>query len=224
MKIAVFDLDMTISDGYSGADISAEFEKANLIKPGFIAGQAKIREDYFSGKIDYNDVVSPLNKLIEETYKGADFVEIRKFIKEEYQPEKKIYEWVPDLFDYLHKKDYLIAIVSGSFDFYVEALQDILDFDTFYASSYEVEGGLFTGKNNFFVNDVVKATYVKQIANGNFTIVVGDSKGDEDMMKVANKAFYLLDKNSRNLSEKPDLEHVEVVTHDDIMQKISAAV
>jgi phosphoserine phosphatase len=129
---------------------------------------------------------------------------------------------VPPLFAELHKRDYLITIVSASLEFYLDILQNDLDFDTFYASQLEVINGKFTGECKLAVTDKTKSLYIKSIKKNNSLIVVGDSQGDVPMLELADKGFYLLHKSGSNIDEKPDLANVEIVTHENVVEKILA--
>jgi HAD superfamily phosphoserine phosphatase-like hydrolase len=220
MKIAIFDLDGTLSKGASGAELSRSLEKAKVIKPGFIKAHDKIKEEFEAKRIGYNDIYQPFLDAVKVSYAGVDFTEVYKFTKETYQPITYIYDWVAPLFEDLHKKDYLISIVSATFDFYVELLQDELDFDTFYASSLELVGGVFTGDAKRPVIDSTKATYIKQLKDGNELLIVGDSKGDVPMLELADRGFYILHESGSNHADKPDFAHVEAVTRDEVAKRI----
>lgn len=223
MKIAIFDLDGTISDGISGADLSIELEKKGILKPGFMAAHQKIADDFINKRIGYNDIYQPWVDALRLSYSDVEFTPVYKYAKEEFVPKRFIYDWVEPLFTELHKRDFLISIVSATLDFYIEILQDDLDFDTFYGTSLEVKEGKFTGEITNHITSQAKANYIKQINKGNDVLIVGDSKGDEDMLALADKGFYLLHKNKGNIEDKPNFSNVVEATHENIADLVLSA-
>jgi len=191
MKYAVFDYDETLSKGMFFPDLLKNAEKSGIIKKGYSANYDKLWKKYEAEKITYEKFVMDSTSFTLEHLTGVEEIKLIKNFSESGLIKKRIFPWVEELFDILHKKDYLIIIVSATPCEVIEIAQESIDFDTFFATQLEVKKGKYTGKLKKLVNNHEKAKFVKSfIQNDDHTIGMGDSEGDVEMLKLLDNPFF----------------------------------
>jgi len=178
IKLVCFDVDETLVDGTSwlilteGLGCSSEdilniFNQAREGKTSFIEGERILTKMYQ----DTNNATKPFIKNLFESINV--------------KPEAK------DLISYLKEKGYLIYLISGAIDMYVESIAKKLNVDGFRAnSSLEFDNSGVLQRINYRENQgEVKVGQLQDIINKlgievNQVIFVGDSENDIEVFKA----------------------------------------
>lgn len=219
MKAIITDYDHTLSDKFMTVEFLHLLEDLEITNPGYKQDYAKLRKLYRSGEIKYNDFVERDMNLIRKYLKGVKHTDVLRVIREDFEPEKNLFDWSKEVRKLFNKDEWMFIVVSSTMDSCLESMQESLGFDTYLASSYETKGTLYTGEFSCEVKSEQKGQYVAAL-KGAFdkTIVVGDAPGDFGMMKFADKAFLFEPKES-TLEQVGDLKF-DVVNRENVLEKL----
>ena len=219
MNAIITDYDYTLSDKFMTVELLHLLEDLKITNPGYKKDYADLVSSYRSNEIKYNDFVSKDMEFIKKYLKGVKYTEILKVLREDFKPEENLFDWSKKIREVFAKDDWMFVIVSSTMGVCLENVQDILDFDTYLASSYEIKNNVFTGEFSCKVASEEKGQYVAGLKGSfNKTIVIGDAPGDFEMMKFADKAFLFEPKES-TLEQVGDLKF-DVVDRDSIIGKL----
>ncbi len=219
MKAIITDYDHTLSDKFMTVEFFHLLEDLKITNPGYKKEYARLRDRYKSEEIKYNDFVEKDMDLIKKYLKGVKHTDVLKVIREDFDPEKNLFDWSRQIRDLFNKDEWMFIVVSSTMDACLESMQEHLGFDTYLASSYETKGTLYTGEFSCEVKSEQKGQYVAAL-KGAFekTIVVGDAPGDFGMMKFADKAF-LFEPRESTLEQVENLEF-EIVDRKNVIEKL----
>lgn len=108
-------------------------------------------------------------------------------------------------------------------DLLLESVQDILEFDSYYCSTYEIKDKKFTGEFKCQVKSEEKGKYVKMLSKDlDYLVVVGDAPGDFEMMKYANSA-YLFEPDQYTINKLDDME-CKIIDRDNALKTLQKEV
>lgn len=219
MNAIITDYDYTLSDKFMTVEFLHLLEKLEITKPGYAKEYAQLKKKYVSGDLKYNDFVDRDMYFIRKYLKGVKYTDVLKTLREEFEPEKNLFDWSKEIRKHFPKDEWMFIIVSSTMGFCLEEVQEYLDFDTYLASSYEVKNTVFTGEFNCQVKSEQKGQYVAGL-KGSFqkTVVVGDAPGDFEMMKFADHAFLFEPKES-TLEQVKDLKF-SLVDRNNVIDKL----
>ena len=82
MKLALFDIDQTIYDGYSGSAIFSFLEGKNFGEKGLSVWNTELERRYFRGEISYNDIAFWVIEKLVKQFKGSTKAEVFKLMEE----------------------------------------------------------------------------------------------------------------------------------------------
>jgi len=173
-KLVVFDLDGTLID----KEIIDEIAKfAN------VEDEVKcLTKDAMEGKIEFKKAIRERVNL----FKGMDVKILEDMAKElEFTPEAK------ELIYRLKELNYKLAIISGAFTIFTDALKEKYPVDYVYGNKLEIKDGKLTGNLEGRIIDAYgKARIMKDIAKKegisvSDVIAVGDGANDRIMIKKA---------------------------------------
>ncbi len=219
MNAIITDYDHTLSDKFMTVELLHLLEDLKVTSPGYKKGFSNLIDSYKRDEIGYNEFVSKDMEFIKKYVKGVEYTKLLKVLREDFEPEKNLFSWSKKIRETFNKDEWMFVIVSSTMGVCLENVQDILDFDTYLASSYEVKNGVFTGEFSCQVESEQKGQYVAGLKGSfNKTIVVGDAPGDFKMMKFADKAFLFEPKES-TLKQAGDLKF-EVVDRENVLDKL----
>lgn len=219
MNAIITDYDHTLSDKFMTVEFLHLLEDLGVTNPGYKKEYANLGKLYRSGEIKYNDFVDRDMDLIRKYLKGVKHTDVLRVIREDFEPEKNLFDWSKKIREVFNKDEWMFIVVSSTMGACLESVQEHLDFDTYLASSYETKGTLYTGEFSCEVKSEQKGQYVAAL-KGAFekTIVVGDAPGDFGMMKFADKAFLFEPKES-TLEQVGNLKF-EVVDRKNVLEKL----
>jgi phosphoserine phosphatase len=208
MNAIITDYDYTLSDKFMTVELLSLLEKLKITIPGYKKEYTNLKKLYDSGEMQYNDFVDGDMHFIKKYLKGVKYTDLLKVLREDFEPEKNIFGWAKEIRNVFNEDNWMFIIVSSTMGTCLEGVQDVLNFDTYLASSYEIKNQKFTGEFSCQVKSEQKGQYVAALKNSfEKTIVVGDAPGDFGMMKFADKAFLFEPKESTlKITEDLDFE------------------
>ncbi len=173
-KMVVFDLDGTLID----KEIIDEIAKITGVEEKV----KKITKDAMEGKIEFKEALKERVKL----FKGIKVDILKKMAKDiTFTPEAK------ELIYRLKELNYKIAIISGAFTIFTDALKEKYPIDYVYGNKLEVKNGVLTGNVEGRIIDAYeKAKIMEEIAKKEGisvkdVVAVGDGANDRIMIKKA---------------------------------------
>jgi phosphoserine phosphatase len=192
-KIAFFDFDNTIYDGYTYQDF-IDFASENILKDDKFQVKAK---NILKNTTDYNKIVVGIAEVVSEIITGwqyEKFVESCRIACNR----KKMLDWVIPVTNFLTSEGFKNILVTASFE---EMLVDsllALKIDKTFCSYFEKVDDIYTGKIELLLNDGKKADAIKgMVSSGDtFSIAFGDSMGDAPMLDAVNMAFLVRSNNN----------------------------
>ncbi len=219
MKAIITDYDYTLSDKFMTVELLLLLEKLKIIKSGYAKEYQELRQGYVDKSVKYNDFVKNDMNFIRKYLKGVAYSDVRKVIQQELKPEKNLLNWSKEIRKIFKKDEWLFIVISSTMGDCLEKVQELLDFDTYLASRYEIKDRAFTGEFSCQIKKEEKADYVRKIKPSfEKIIVVGDAPGDFGMMEHADKAF-LFEPDENTLSELKN-SSFEIVNRENVLQKL----
>ncbi len=192
MNLAIFDYDNTLSKGYSKYELGFALEDAGMIQKGFKQEVEELESNYLSGQFNYNEKFLKDKVIFKKYFTGLKRTELIRFIKDDFDLEGLLFDWSKDLISELHKRDFIVVVISGCWDFIIEEAQEILDFDTFYASEFIVKENILTNDFQQIITHEMKNDISKKLLNNvDISIGLGDSISDFEILEKATFPFLI---------------------------------
>ncbi|GEM_PF-4264686 len=185
-KIAFFDFDNTIYDGYSYQDF-IDFTSKNILKNNKF--QCKTYS-ILKNTSDYNKIVIGIANIIGEIIKGWKHEKFIECCKKSCN-RSKILDWVIPVTEYLTLNDFQIYLVTASFEeMLIDSLQ-LIHVDKAFCSYFEKIDGIYDGKIKLLLTNDKKIEAINNVIsfNNTFSLAFGDSIGDLSMLDSVNMAF-----------------------------------
>lgn len=173
-KLIVFDMDSTL--------IQCEVVDELARKNNCYETVAAITESAMKGEIDFEESLRRRVSLL----KGLSLAAIEELA--ENLPYTKS---VAELFDYLNKKNYKTAILSGGFSHFAKVIQTRFSIDYIFSNELEMDTDQLTGRlRGELIDAEKKAFYLQKIADEeripmSRSVAVGDGSNDILMLKKA---------------------------------------
>lgn len=219
MKIAIFDYDNTLSSGYTRYELGYAMEDAGLVKKGLRQEILQLESDHENGKIDYNRKFADDKKIFSKYYKGLKAVEVARFFRDEIKWKEMIFPWAYELLDLLKSKDYFTVLISGSWEFILNEIQEELDIDTYFGTEIEVVEGLFTENYKFIMtNDEKRKVTRSLLREAERSIGLGDSIADLAILEQVNYPFIY--QPSREAEEAVKGTNILIVNQSNVISEI----
>lgn len=194
-KIALFDIDKTIYDGYIVFPLAEYFLKHNTINQDCVE---KLYDDlglYRAGKVNYENTVDNLNNNLAEGLKGIPLSLALKQVKAFLVKEKErsmFFSYTESTIRMLQKKRYDVYFVTGEPQFVGLATSKLFKVSGFISSEYETQKDILTGKiKKSLAYRKAKLKSVKDLLKGHVleeSFAFGDSEGDAEMLNFVNHA------------------------------------
>jgi phosphoserine phosphatase len=190
MDIALLDFDNTLFEGFSRYELGYLMEEHDLIEKGFTKKVKKLQTEYEDGQISYNQKFADDKEIFSHYYSGIKRTDIIEFMRNEFDWDKFLYPNSKRLIRVLKEHRYLTVIISGCWDFILEEAQQMLDFDTFFSSSFMISGGKLTEDFNTVLDYKNKRFFSKKIIeDADNTIGLGDSVADFEFLNIVDHSF-----------------------------------
>lgn len=173
-RLIVFDMDSTLIQ----AEVIDELAKANN------AGEevSEITERAMNGELNFDQSLKErVSKL-----KGLDVSKMQNILEE-----LPLTPGVEEFITKVKSHDYKIAIISGGFSFFANALKEKLGLDYAFSNELEIEGNKLTGKvKGTIINAEQKALLVDLISQQEKitleqVVAIGDGANDLQMLSKA---------------------------------------
>ncbi len=222
MKAIITDYDYTLSDKFLTVEFLHLLEEKGVIQ-GYKKEYKGLIDSYRKGEVSYNDFVATDMDFIKKYLKGVEYTKIIETIREDFNPEKNIFNWSKQIRDTFKQDEWLFIVISSTMDLLLESVQDILEFDSYYCSTYEIKDKKFTGEFKCQVKSEEKGKYVKMLSKDlDYLVVVGDAPGDFEMMKYANSA-YLFEPDQYTINKLDDME-CKIIDRDNALKTLQKEV
>ena len=191
-KIAFFDFDNTIYNGYTYQDF-IDYTAETIIKTNKFQNKTKHILQITS---NYNDIVSGIAEVVGEIIKGWSHKEFEEYCRISCN-RRKILDWVIPVTDFLKSINFENIIVTASFEEMVADSLEVLQIDKTYCSLFDLVNQKYSGKIKLLLNDHKKVKVIKsEISNKDtFSIAFGDSVGDIPMLDAVDLAFLVRSNN-----------------------------
>lgn len=186
-KIALFDIDNTIYDGFSIIGLT-EYQ----VKKGLVSHEAQkklelIHKAYKKGKLDYETATTQVLHVWTENLQGQRLEDLVKNAKEFFEKNRK--NFFPYSFPVIAKLlgNYDVYFVTGEPQFVGLAVQKIFRATGFLSSIVEIKDGILTGKvEKELTKSKNKNLEVRRLMDRyskDKSIALGDSEGDIGMLE-----------------------------------------
>ena len=191
-KIALFDIDKTIYNGYLVFPLAEYFLKMNIINRNIVDSLYDDLHLYQSKQVDYETSVENFNMHLAYGLKDHSSVSIlgttSAFLRTK---EGSNFFPFAEPFIELLKKTYDIYLITGEMQFVGKAVADYFSVHGYISTEMEVENAVFTGN---IIKSLAKKEGKRDAIEDLFcahpykdSLAFGDSEGDIDMLnKVAN--------------------------------------
>ena len=222
-KVAFFDLDMTVYAGFSMAD----FFFKNIIPFGRATQEQAIQAQnlmhkFTQGELSYKDVTIQSVQLSAEILQHTTVAEVKRW-QENFFTTDKFFPYVEPLFKYLKDNKFTIYIVSGSIEPIVSVNAHLLGVTGLY-SELEIKNGQYSGRILSILNYTTKEEAIAEIFESLegkiFSIAVGDSSGDMDMLQKVTHGF-LFEPREAGLKQQALEAGVTIVDSGSIIESIT---
>jgi HAD superfamily phosphoserine phosphatase-like hydrolase len=221
MKLTILDFDNTLSEGFSRYELGYAMEEIGMIKHGLKAEIEELQLQYEEGQISYNTKFDDDKKIFSKYYEGVSKLETERFLRDEFDLESKIFPWSKDLIAKMREEDYLVVVISGCWDFVIEYAQELLEFDSFFATSFKIETGLFTNEYTRIIDHKKKEVYSKQLlTEATKSIGIGDSAADLEYLKLVDHGFLIDPK--QDAIDQITTSSIKITNSDNIVQLVEA--
>ena len=209
-KIICFDIDGTLIKGNSWL-LLTEGMGCSVVK------HAELYQDTVSGKITFEESERELVGIWRDSGNAT-----RKKLKQIYD-KVEVRKGVKELFDFLRDKGFLIYLVSGSNEFFVEGIASRLKPDGYYSNAeitFDSEGVIDRINQRINEQAQVKVEQVTEIAKKNGVSIediyfVGDGENDIDIFIATGKGLsvhssneYLKEIAYKNLETLDDIKRL----------------
>lgn len=219
MKIALFDYDNTLSSGYTRYELGYAMEDAGLVKKGLKEQILELESNHQNGKIDYNKKFTDDKKIFSKYYKGLKAVEVARFFRDEIKWKEMVFPWAYELIDRLKSNGYFTVLISGSWDFILNEIQEELDIDTYFGTEIEVVEGLFTENYKFIMTNEEKRKVARSLLReAEKSIGLGDSIADLAILEQVKYPFIY--EPSREAEEAVKGTNIIIVNQSNVLSEI----
>jgi HAD superfamily hydrolase (TIGR01490 family) len=189
-RLAVFDIDGTIFRSSLVIVLINALVKAKIFPK---VAKQEIAKEYLAWQNrqgTYEAYIDRVVKIYLKHITGQPFNKVKKVAENVIKYQKdRTYRYTRDLIKKLKKQNYLLAAISGSPSYIVEAYAKTIGFDVFFGTELEISQGKFTGKIKNVDSAYKKAKIVKNLAkkyqiNLKNSIAIGDTDGDIAMLSL----------------------------------------
>jgi len=189
-KLAVFDIDGTIFRWTFIAELMQELTRKGIFPKKVIKQTEKVYFDWKDRHGTWDDYISTVVSVTNSALKGVSEKETDEAIKEIILHKKdNLYVFTRDLIKKLKQKNYFLLAISASPEKIVSEFINILGFDKYFGTVYEIRDGKYTGRE---LNEIV---FNKHEILGNFlkenpqinlkdSVGVGDSSSDISFLEM----------------------------------------
>lgn len=222
MQIALLDFDYTLFDGYSRYELGYIMEEEGVIAQGFSEEVKALQTAYEDGQLSYNQKFADDKKIFSQYYKGVRRADITKFLHEKFEWDKYFYPHSSKLITNLRDHGYLTVVISGCWDFILEEAESLLDFDTFFSSSFKEKDGLLTEEYATILDFHNKREFSSEIlSNATASIGVGDSVADFEYLSLVDHPF--LFEPRADAVEAAKGKNYKIVNRENILEQVEEA-
>jgi HAD superfamily hydrolase (TIGR01490 family) len=189
-KLAVFDIDGTIFRWTFIAELMQALTKKGIFSKSVIQQTEKVYFDWKDRRGSWDDYITTVVNVTNSALGGVSEKEVDNVIKEiVFNKKDNLYVFTRDLIKKLKEKNYYLLAISASPEKIIAEFTNILGFDKFYGTVYEIKNGKYTGNelNEIFLNKH-KTLKVFLKENPQVTlkgsIGVGDSQSDISFLEM----------------------------------------
>jgi HAD superfamily phosphoserine phosphatase-like hydrolase len=211
-KLAFFDVDNTIYEGYTGNDFIEFVDSNSVFGKNPQTEMDKILKDYRDRKTDYHITSQLVMDLVASIVSERSVEEVDAVITEMFKSKDKVFaEWFESILPLLSSKGFQFILISGGADFLIKILVEKLESEhdcsiDFFATEIERIDEVYTGNCPQILNDELKSDIVEKVISSLLpnqveTIGFGDSPGDAAMLGKLDKGFIYATKDHEEIIE-----------------------
>lgn len=192
MNYAFFDVDNTIYDGYTAADLIDYMNDKKLVDPNIKETYVKGTLDYKVRLINYNQISQLALDLVSLCVKGKDEATVQSYVDEILNSKATfLKDWVINVIKFLKEKDFKIVLISAGPDFFIKRIGELIGADEYYATMIQKVDSIYTGDSPILLNEDLKTNVIDQILQlqSSISIAFGDSTGDIPMLQKVHYPF-----------------------------------
>lgn len=183
---AFIDIDGTVYNGFTIADIAPEQFKSGLMTRKSLDDLFAMYKSYRRGDTPYEKVADTALHIWGEGLKGSSFKEIQDQTHEFFSHSSKLHSFAKELVKLLKSHGYTTIIVTGEPQFVAQYFHIELSTDAYISSIYEVSDDIITGKTERSLGTSDGKLKVIHSLEGTLdnSFAFGDSEGDADMLEL----------------------------------------
>lgn len=206
-RIAFFDVDKTIFDGYIAVESLKYFADTSFVPEQYYYLFEKDRKTHRLGLMDYDDLLASGLDKFAQSIKGKKEAPVKSAIHRYYKQSSGIYPWVDEVVNYLKENNFQIYLVSAAPDITVEYIHKLIGSDRYLSTGLERRKHRFTGKIIRCLDNGGKREAIQEILEDEDTLSLafGDSPGDIEMLQMATVSFLMYNseyKGMRKVAQK----------------------
>jgi HAD superfamily phosphoserine phosphatase-like hydrolase len=225
-RIALFDIDKTIYNGYLIFPLALYFLKERIVGKDIVDSLNQDLHLYRSKRIDYETSVENLNMHLAKGLKGHDYNSILNATTTFLGTGEggNFFPFAAPLMELL-KKTHDIFLITGEIQCVGKAVADYFSLHGYVSTELEVEDGLFTGDiGKSLAKREGKKDAVEHILRAypyRGSLAFGDSEGDMDMLNEVEYAFCI--NATEGLSDLAQRKGWHIVTPSSVIETVKKA-
>ncbi len=146
-RLAIFDIDGTIFRSGLGVEAFYALVEAKVLPNQALTELIKDYHAWLNRHGTYENYIWKMVGIFLKYIKGVEERRVHRVItKVIYEHKDRVYRYTRSLIRTLRSRNYYLLAISGSPSFVVEPFSKYLKFDEFYATTYVVKAGRFTGE------------------------------------------------------------------------------
>jgi HAD superfamily phosphoserine phosphatase-like hydrolase len=225
-RLAFFDLDRTLYDGWSTVDFLHLMVDRNWANMNLEEENKNIQNSYTGTYESYKEVGLKVIELGIKQLNGYSRQQVLEMEDEFIKISWKLYAYSQPLIKLLNRAGFISYIVSGAIFPPVEAIGRELNMP-FFASTAMEKNHIYTGKLKLHLDGEVKRKKINEViknaARPVFSLGFGDSSGDIPLLEATSRAF-VVNPHQAELVKVAKAKGYQLVTPDTILAEVARVV
>jgi len=227
MRLAFFDLDKTLYDGFSLQPFVDYLVSQNPNHSSAIAFH-NLRKEYDSGKLNYNEATRKALELTGQLAKGYEPSQLEQAVAKIFSPPQPFFSWVKSSLDFLRAHDFSLYIISGSPDLVVTQLASQIGIDHWFATQLLLASdGTYSGEIELMNHNsklIVLEEIIASLAEKHQVVAFGDSPGNIPMLKAADLGFVIAPDHQLEMQSEIEQNSWVLLQHETAEEQVKKAV
>jgi len=182
-KQAFFDVDYTLYDGYLTTNFNHFLVHSGYAHDCPSEPVGKLEAEFAAGTIGYEEASKRVTALTANLLRDQKVSTVQAWQDAFATEHTYIYPWVASVFELLKSRGFEITLISAAVQPALESIAKALNASAWHSTQLEIVDGVYSGRALELLNYQAKHTLLKTLINNNaFSLGMGDSSGDIDML------------------------------------------